>query len=320
MNKENLLNMVVSMLNQKYSRKSCCDLPTDMMVVSLTGFLFYYGKWVLPILQDLVLESEFIIESRPLEDIIRDHQKHDMTFFLEDSFTDCPAISTSNQLYYFEKDGTCIFEQDYPRLFCSTLEANPNDLLNIFTHEINHLLKSRLNSHGKIDSNGYWLRNGIHYFTSYSQDGFIYEVQQAEILDEVINVFQTSDIMKKIKLLTKHGDFPFSCQPYLNTLNFESLDEPFGYTLAATMLDSFWRETNFKEQIKKPLVFGNISIIENNFNQMVEEELFSSFADSFDELENPQATEESFKNAVAFIRDTTKIYQLHEKFSTKRKI
>lgn len=53
---------------------------------------------------------------------------------------------------------------------------------------------------------------------------------------------------------------------------------------------------------------------------MVEDDLFSSFADSFDELENPQATEESFTNAVLFIRDTTKIYQLHESFSMKRKI
>lgn len=109
-------------------------------------------------------------------------------------------------------------------------------------------------------------------------------------------------------------------QSHLRTLDFESLDEPFGYTLAATMFDTFWRKTNFKEQIKKPLILGDIPIIKENFNRMVEDDLFSSFADSFDELENPQATEESFTNAVLFIRDTTKIYQLHESFSMKRKI
>lgn len=319
MNIETSLNIAFSMLNQKYNKKSRCDLPIDMIGVSLAGCLLYYGKWILPILQNLVLESEFFIESRPLEDIVRDHQKQNMTFFTEDSFTECLATSTSNYLYYFEKDGTCIFEQDYPRLFCSTLEDNPNDLLNSFTHEVNHLLKSRLKSHGKIDSNGYWLRNGIRYFTSYAQDGFIYEVQQAEILDEVINVFQTSDIMKEIKQFISCR-FPYSLQPYLKTLDFESLDEPFGYTLTATMFDTFWRKTNFKEQIKKPLVMGDIPIIEENFNQMVENDLFSSFADSFDELENPQATVESFKDAVLFIRDTTKIYQLKENFSAKRKI
>lgn len=242
-----------------------------------------------------------------------------MKIFSEDDFTECPAISTSNQLYYFDKDGRCVFEQDPPKLFCSTLGVSQNDLLNIFTHELNHLLKSRIKSHGRIGTNGYWLRNGLHYFTSYLQDRFIYESQQAEMLDEVINVFQTSDIMKEIKQLDSYR-FSYPLQSYLRTLDFESLDEPFGYTLTATMLEQFWRNTNFKEQIKRPLILGNLSIIEEDFNRMVEDDLFSSFADSFDELENPQATEESFTNAVLFIRDTTKIYQLHENFSMKRKI
>lgn len=244
----------------------------------------------------------------------------DMKYFSEDSFLDCSAISTSNHLYYFEKDGTCIFEQDYPKLFCSTLGISQNDLLNIYTHELNHLLKSKLRSHGKIDQTGYWLRNGIHYFTSYYNDGFIYESQQAEILDEVINVFQTSDIMKEIKQLTHSKNLSYSLEEYLKTLDFDTLDEPFGYTSAAIMLDSLWNRTHFKEQIKKPLVIGNISVIKKHFNTMVGDDLFTSFADSFDELENPQATEESFKNAVQFIRDTTKLYQLHESFCYKKRI
>lgn len=319
MGKEDSLNIIFSMINKKYGKNTSSDLPMDMIGVSLTGFLLYYGKWVLPILRELVFESDFFIESRPLKEIIEDHQYQEMKIFSEDDFTECPAISTSNQLYYFEKDGRCIFEQDHPKLFCSTLGVSQNDLLNIFTHELNHLLKSRIKSHGRIGTNGYWLRNGLHYFTSYLQDRFIYESQQAEMLDEIINVFQTSDIMKEIKQLDSYR-FSYPLQSYLRTLDFESLDEPFGYTLTATMLEQFWRNTNFKEQIKRPLILGNLSIIEEDFNRMVEDDLFSSFADSFDELENPQATEESFTNAVLFIRDTTKIYQLHESFSMKRKI
>lgn len=319
MEKEDSLNIIFSMINKKYGKNTSSDLPMDMIGVSLTGFLLYYGKWVLPILRDLVFESDFFIESRPLKEIIEDHQDQEMKIFSEDDFTECPAISTSNQLYYFDKDGRCVFEQAPPKLFCSTLGVSQNDLLNIFTHELNHLLKSRIKSHGRIGTNGYWLRNGLHYFTSYLQDRFIYESQQAEMLDEVINVFQTSDIMKDIKQLDSYR-FSYPLQSYLRTLDFESLDEPFGYTLTATMLEQFWRNTNFKEQIKRPLILGNLSIIEEDFNRMVEDDLFSSFVDSFDELENPQATEESFTNAVLFIRDTTKIYQLHESFSMKRKI
>ena len=319
MEKEDSLNIIFSMINKKYGKNTSSDLPMDMIGVSLTGFLLYYGKWVLPILRDLVFESDFFIESRPLKEIIEDHQDQEMKIFSEDDFTECPAISTSNQLYYFDKDGRCVFEQAPPKLFCSTLGVSQNDLLNIFTHELNHLLKSRIKSHGRIGTNGYWLRNGLHYFTSYLQDRFIYESQQAEMLDEVINVFQTSDIMKDIKQLDSYR-FSYPLQSYLRTLDFESLDEPFGYTLTATMLEQFWRNTNFKEEIKRPLILGNLSIIEEDFNRMVEDDLFSSFVDSFDELENPQATEESFTNAVLFIRDTTKIYQLHESFSMKRKI
>ena len=319
MEKEDSLNIIFSMINKKYGKNTSSDLPMDMIGVSLTGFLLYYGKWVLPILRDLVFESDFFIESRPLKEIIEDHQDQEMKIFSEDDFTECPAISTSNQLYYFDKDGRCVFEQAPPKLFCSTLGVSQNDLLSVGSHELNHLLKSRIKSHGRIGTNGYWLRNGLHYFTSYLQDRFIYESQQAEMLDEVINVFQTSDIMKEIKQLDSYR-FSYPLQSYLRTLDFESLDEPFGYTLTATMLEQFWRNTNFKEQIKRPLILGNLSIIEEDFNRMVEDDLFSSFADSFDELENPQATEESFTNAVLFIRDTTKIYQLHESFSMKRKI
>ena len=140
------------------------------------------------------------------------------------------------------------------------------------------------------------------------------------MLDEVINVFQTSDIMKEIKQLMRSRSLSYSLQEYLKTLDFDTLDEPFGYTSAAIMLDSLWNRTHFKEQIKKPLVIGNISVIKKHFNTMVGDDLFTSFADSFDELENPQATEESFKNAVQFIRDTTKLYQLHESFCYKKRI
>ena len=61
------------MINKKYGKNTSSDLPMDMIGVSLTGFLLYYGKWVLPILRDLVFESDFFIESRPLKEIIEDH-------------------------------------------------------------------------------------------------------------------------------------------------------------------------------------------------------------------------------------------------------
>ena len=43
------------------------------------------------------------------------------------------------------------------------------------------------------------------------------------MLDEVINVFQTSDIMKEIKQLDSYR-FSYPLQSYLRTLDFESLD------------------------------------------------------------------------------------------------
>ena len=101
---------------------------------------------------------------------------------------------------------------------------------------------------------------------------------------------------------------------------YDSLDDPYGYTLEATILDDFWKKTQFKEQIKKPLIFGNISTIENGFNHIVKSDLFSSFADCFDEIENSLMTEENFKNTIKIIKDISKFYQLNESFSYKKKI
>lgn len=59
MEKEDSLNIIFSMINKKYGKNTSSNLPMDMIGVSLTGFLLYYGKWVLPILRDLVFESDF---------------------------------------------------------------------------------------------------------------------------------------------------------------------------------------------------------------------------------------------------------------------
>lgn len=319
MNIHETLNTILSMLFKKYKNNIESNLPVDMIAVSLTSILSYYGDWILPILQDVFFESEFLIEKLPLEEIIKNEQGEDIKYFLEEDFLDCPAFSSSNCFYYFEKDGTCVLEKGKPKIFCSTIGIGPNELLNIYTHELNHLLKSRLKNHGKINDTSYWLRGGLHFFISYLQDGFVYEIQKSEILDEVINVFQTSDIMKEVRQLENISDLPFLRQ-YLKSLDYDSLDEPYGYTLDATMLDGLWKNTHFKEQIKKPLILGNISAIKDVFNHMVRDDLFSSFADCFDELENPLATEESLKNAIKFIRDTTKVYQLNESFSYKKRI
>lgn len=59
MNIEDSLNISFSMINQKYGNEDCTQLPIEMIGVSLTGFLLYYGDWILPILQQLFLESNF---------------------------------------------------------------------------------------------------------------------------------------------------------------------------------------------------------------------------------------------------------------------
>ena len=318
MNIQESFDAILSMVFKKYNNM-LSDFPVDMIAVSLTSILNYYGDWILPILHDVFFESKFLIAELPLKEIIRNEQEKESSSFFEETFLDCPAFSTSNCFYYFEKDGTCVLEKEMPKIFCSTIGKNPNELLNIYTHEFNHLLKSKLKNHGKFNDSSYWLRSGLHFFISYFQDGYVYEVQQYEILDEVINVFQTSDIMKEVKQLENVSDFSFLWQ-YLKSLDYDSLDDPYGYTLEATILDDFWKKTQFKEQIKKPLIFGNISTIENGFNHIVKSDLFSSFADCFDEIENSLMTEENFKNTIKIIKDISKFYQLNESFSYKKKI
>lgn len=305
-------NLISKMTLEKYNDKNYLDKYIPMMQTSFLGFLCYYREWIYPILHNLFLEIEIFIENRPLREMVENKNIDYGHIFCEDGFN--PGISSANYFYdYNKKNGSCIFEQKPPELFCSTVDVGENDLLNTFTHEFNHLLKTRFRSHGKIGENGYWLRDGLHYFTSYFQDGFIHETDQFEVLDECINVFQTSDIMKKIRDLQTVENLDFSIGQYLKKLDLDSLDEPLGYTLPAVMFHSLWEDTHFSEYVNKPLIYGNIESIEERFNQTVQDDLFATYADSFDELESLFATEESFSMAAEFIRDTTKLYRIKEK-------
>lgn len=312
---------ITEMVNQKAKiNGSVIDSRFQaVMMLSLYGFLAHYGSNFLPLIQKAFYECQFYFTDEPLSKLLLEQQITEQNF---GNFSDDDgqiALFCPQDMYSFDKSGNAIYEKRPLKIFCSSSNCNANELLIAFSHEFYHLLKSYYHTHYLENDSSYVIRSGLHCFMGTLQQQEVIERNKNEILDEVITTFQTSDIMLEVQKL-KEDELPTdSMHSYFKELELKSLDEPFGYVYSAVMFAPLWESASFKTMIEEPLIFGNIEEIEQHFNTIVGNELFSLFSSSFDELESEDASVDSFKTAVVLVRDIINLYQKNDTFSYKKK-
>lgn len=312
---------ITEMVEEKTKiNEGCIDSRFQaVMMLSLYGFLAHYGNSFLPLIQKVFYECEFYFTDGPLSQLLLEKQITEQNF---GNFSDEDgqiALFCPQDMYYFDKSGKAIYEKRPLKIFCSSSNCNANELLIAFSHEFYHLLKSYYHTQSLENDTSYVIRSGLHYFTGTQHQQEVIESTKNEILDEVITIFQTSDIMLEVQKL-KEEELPTNCiRSYFKELELTTLDEPFGYAYSVVMFAPLWESTSFKDMIEEPLIFGNTEEIEHHFNTIVGSELFSLFSSSLDELESEDASVDSFKTAVVLVRDIINLYQKNDAFSYKKK-
>lgn len=277
---ENNYLLAKSTVLKKYSK----DNPYyPMFVLSLYGLFSKYPLYKSYIIS-IFLSSSILIEDQDVSDILSDYYPE-----LSESFEvdECPegyetyGISYPDYTLYLDDNNQVVVEKDNPIVICNSRLSNTH-LLNVFIHEMSHLLKSYIHCYGSEytdESVIYWTRNGLSYYEmmyDISKDTF-YDASCFEIIDEVINTIQTADVMSEIKSLDSIiPDLEISL--FFNTLDKSIMEEPFGYDDIVPFILPLWEDSCFKNIVENNIIDGNIDDIVNYFDNCC-------FDGSFDKLE-----------------------------------
>ena len=225
-----------------------------MFICALFGLFMKY-----PDNKDLIIksfrETTFIIEDIPVLDI---QKKYDLNLIQEDELeVQDPSVCTNYGVSdlgfgYFIKDGMVQMIREKPMIVCTSKNNSPANLLNVFIHEMNHILKSWNNSHGSKkdeDVSCCYNRCGMMYciYTYDKSTDILKEEEFYSTLDEVINVFQTTDILKYILMLdgvVPDEDF----QEYFDTLDKDEMTKLNGYEKCCGLFKRIWDNDLLKDR------------------------------------------------------------------------
>ena len=262
-----------------------------MFICALFGLFMKY-----PDNKDLVIKSfkdtKIIIEDIPVLEI---QKKYNLNLIQDDELeVQDPSICTNYGVSdlgfgYFIQDGKVQMIRENPKIVCTSYNNSPANLLNVFIHEMNHVIKSWNNSHGSSyedNVSSCFNRCGITYtsFTYEKDTDILSEREFYSTLDEVINVFQTTDILKYISMLD--GIVPDSnLQKYLDTLDKTELEKINGYEKCCGVFKRIWENNILREILEEHLIDGELVNISIEFDNAVGMECFDKMADWLDDLD-----------------------------------
>lgn len=262
-----------------------------MFICALFGFFMKY-----PDHKELIINSfkdtNIIIEDISVLDI---QKKYDLNLIKDDELAVQDPKACINHgasdigIGYFIQDKELQMIQDNPTIICSGKDNSPANLINIFVHELNHIIKSFYNSYGSKVSDGIsscYNRCGLTYtiFTYDKYTDILKEEEFYSILDEVINVFQTTEILSYILMLD--GVVPDEgLQKYIDSLDKDELKQNKGYDKTIKLFKRIWDNKLLRDILEKHLIDGNLVEISSDFDEAVGMECFDELADLLDDLD-----------------------------------
>ena len=157
-----------------------------------------------------------------------------------------------------------------------------NEKLTIFTHESAHIIKSLINCVSR-DSSNVTLRGGLRIWSLDTTDLDADWVHYNDILDEVLNVFQTADMMEAICQLDSNL-LDYETKKFYDSLDLATLSELSGYVHCTPLLIPLWKNDYFKNSIEANIVTGQINNIVSDFDTITEDGSFDLLSRSIDEV------------------------------------
>lgn len=252
------------------------DENYSLYYLACYGLISKYGDTYLDLIEKLFQECLFFIEKKTLKELLHlSGNKHNV-------IPGEKACSFSGICAAIDNQLNLVICEDNPIICVSTIDCTPNEKLIITTHEISHIFKSLINNIIRdTDKNTITIRRGLLLETFDADDRDLNATYSNFVLDEIINVFQTADIMKSVCEIDK-SLLDDNVRKFFDTLDLDNLIIPSGYGSITEELAPLWENEHFKNSFDYSVVEGDIESIENDFNNIMGEDKFREFSLAID--------------------------------------
>lgn len=275
------------------------DENYGLLVMGCYALLSKFGELYSPVVEKVMLETDFFIGKKPLSELLVEGGIEPEDAFRGEEFYDTElavtAMSSPGVYLYINENGTIVFERETPSIFCTTLDEDATTILNAFVHEASHLVKSTVNVVYSDSPKHFLLRNGLNIFGySFEKDSPL-EPSDNSMLDEVINVLQTADMMGAVKELngSPMSDTVFN---FYKELDLDRIDLLYGYDELTSFVLPLWSNNYFRSSIEDNIVIGRIDRIRNDFDSIMGHNSFHLYSTYLDYIDGNYDDEKLMSN------------------------
>lgn len=291
-----LLRQSEYIVNKRFDES---DENYGLLVIGCYALLSKFGELYSPIVEKVMLNTDFYIGKKPLSLLLEEGGIEAEDAFRGDEYYDneltVTAISSPGVYLSISEVGTIIFERDTPAIFCTTIDEDATTVLNAFVHEASHLVKSTVNVVYSDSPTHFLIRNGLNIFGySFEKDTPV-EPSDNSMLDEVINVLQTSDMMKAVKELNG-CPMKKEVEDFYKELDLDRIDLLYGYDELTSFVLPLWSNDYFRSSIEDNIVIGKIDRIRNDFDSIMGHNSFHYYSTYLDYIDGNYDDEKLIKN------------------------
>lgn len=280
-----LLRQSEYIVNKRFDES---DENYGLLVIGCYALLSKFGELYSPIVEKVMLNTDFYIGKKPLSLLLEEGGIEAEDAFRGDEYYDneltVTAISSPGVYLSISEVGTIIFERDTPAIFCTTIDEDATTVLNAFVHEASHLVKSTVNVVYSDSPTHFLIRNGLNIFGySFEKDTPV-EPSDNSMLDEVINVLQTSDMMRAVKELNG-CPMKKEVEDFYKELDLDRIDLLYGYDELTSFVLPLWSNDYFRSSIEDNIVIGKIDRIRNDFDSIMGHNSFHYYSTYLDYID-----------------------------------
>lgn len=289
------LRQAESIISRRFDKS---DENYGLLVMGCFALLSKFGDEYLPIVEKVMLETDFHIGNKPLSELLNEGGIAAEDAFRGEEFYDTEMTVTaisSPGIDLWVEDGKIMMEKETPAIFCTTIDGDATTILNAFVHEVAHLIKSTVNVVYSDSPKHFLVRNGLNIFGLSFEKNSPLEPNDNSMLDEVINVLQTADMMRAVKEL---NGSPMSDEVlrFYRKLDLDRIDLLYGYDELTSFVLPLWSNDYFRSSIENNIVIGRIDRIRNDFDSIMGANSFHYYSTYLDYIDGNYDDEKLINN------------------------